>query len=53
MTILPNLVFAIGIILTTLCLTILSILMPVTGALLHDLSSIPFIAIFTRLISVQ
>ncbi|NLA99655.1 MAG: cation-translocating P-type ATPase, partial [Methanomicrobiales archaeon] len=43
-TIRQNLIFAVGVLLLAVCLTILDILTPVTGALLHELSSIPVIA---------
>ena len=52
-TIRQNLVFAVGILLIAVCLTVLGILTPVTGALLHELSSIPVIANSARLIGAK
>lgn len=49
-TIRQNLVFAVGVLVLAVCLTIPGILTPVTGALLHELSSIPVIANSARLI---
>jgi Cd2+/Zn2+-exporting ATPase len=49
-TIRQNLVFAVGVLILAVCLTIPGILTPVTGALLHELSSIPVIANSARLI---
>ena len=45
-----NLVFSLGVLAAAVCLTIPGILNPVTGALLHELSSIPVIANSARLI---
>lgn len=52
-TISQNLIFAVGVLVLALCLTILNILTPVTGALLHELSSIPVIANSARLIRLK
>ncbi len=52
-TIRQNLVFAVAVLLLAICLTIFNILTPVTGALLHELSSIPVIANPARLIGVK
>ncbi len=52
-TIRQNLIFAVGVLLLAVCLTILNILTPVTGALLHELSSIPVIANSARLIGLE
>ncbi len=52
-TIRQNLIFAVGILVLAVCLTILNILTPVTGALLHELSSIPVIANSARLIGLK
>jgi Cd2+/Zn2+-exporting ATPase len=52
-TIRQNLIFAVGVLLLAVCLTILDILTPVTGALLHELSSIPVIANSARLIGLK
>jgi len=52
-TIRQNLVFAVGVLLIAVCLTVLGILTPVTGALLHELSSIPVIANSARLIGAK
>ncbi len=52
-TIRQNLVFAVGVLLFAVCLTVFNILTPVTGALLHELSSIPVIANSARLIGVE
>ncbi|OPX64969.1 cation-translocating P-type ATPase [Methanoregula sp. PtaB.Bin085] len=49
-TIRQNLVFAVGVLVIAVGLTIPGILTPVTGALLHELSSIPVIANSARLI---
>jgi Cd2+/Zn2+-exporting ATPase len=48
-----NLVFSLGVLATAVALTIVGILHPVTGALLHELSSIPVIANSARLIGVR
>lgn len=48
-----NLVFSLGVLALAVGLTIPGILTPVTGALLHELSSIPVIANSARLISVK
>ena len=52
-TIRQNLVFAVGVLLFAVCLTVFNILTPVTGALLHELSSIPVIANSARLIGME
>ena len=52
-TIRQNLVFAVAVLLVAVCLTVFNILTPVTGALLHELSSIPVIANSARLIGVK
>ncbi|NLD57554.1 MAG: cation-translocating P-type ATPase, partial [Methanomicrobiales archaeon] len=52
-TIRQNVVFAVGVLLIAVCLTIPGILTPVTGALLHELSSIPVIANSVRLIGIN
>ncbi len=52
-TIRQNLVFAVGVLLFAVCLTVFNILTPVTGALLHELSSIPVIANSARLIGMK
>ena len=52
-TIRQNLIFAVGILILAVCLTIPGILSPVTGALLHELSSIPVIANSARLIGAK
>lgn len=49
-TIHQNLAFALGVLALAVCLTVPGILTPVTGALLHELSSIPVIANSARLI---
>jgi cation transport ATPase len=46
-----NLVFSVGVLAAAVMLTIPGILTPVTGALLHELSSIPVIANSVRLIA--
>ncbi len=51
--ILQNLVFALGVLGLAVVLTFLGILTPVTGALLHELSSLPVIANSARLIGVK
>jgi Cd2+/Zn2+-exporting ATPase len=48
-----NLVFSLGVLALAVGLTIPGILKPVTGALLHELSSLPVIANSARLISVK
>lgn len=48
-----NLVFSLGVLALAVGLTIPGILTPVTGALLHELSSIPVIANSARLIGVR
>jgi Zn2+/Cd2+-exporting ATPase len=48
-----NLVFSLGVLATAVGLTIIGILHPVTGALLHELSSIPVIANSARLIGAR
>jgi Cd2+/Zn2+-exporting ATPase len=48
-----NLVFSLGVLAGAVGLTIPGILNPVTGALLHELSSIPVIAKSARLISLR
>jgi Cd2+/Zn2+-exporting ATPase len=48
-----NLVFSLGVLAAAVGLTIVGILHPVTGALLHELSSIPVIANSARLIGVR
>lgn len=48
-----NLVFSVGVLAVAVGLTIPGILMPVTGALLHELSSIPVIMNSARLIGVK
>jgi Cd2+/Zn2+-exporting ATPase len=48
-----NLVFSLGVLALAVGLTVPGILTPVTGALLHELSSIPVIANSARLIRVQ
>lgn len=50
-TIKINVMFAIGVLGVAVVLTILGILTPVTGALLHELSSIPVIVNSARLIT--
>lgn len=45
-----NLVFSLGVLAVAVALTIPGILTPVTGALVHELSSIPVIANSARLI---
>lgn len=52
-TIRQNVVFAVGVLIIAVCLTIPGILTPVTGALLHELSSIPVIANSVRLIGIK
>jgi Cd2+/Zn2+-exporting ATPase len=52
-TIRQNLAFAVGVLIIAVCLTIFNILTPVTGALLHELSSIPVIANSARLIGLD
>ncbi|MDN7012866.1 cation-translocating P-type ATPase [Methanoculleus sp. FWC-SCC3] len=52
-TIRQNLIFAVGVLLLAVCLTVFNILTPVTGALLHELSSIPVIANSARLIGLK
>jgi len=52
-TIRQNLFFAVGVLVIAVGLTIPGILTPVTGALLHELSSIPVIANSARLIGVK
>ncbi|MGH7862001.1 MAG: heavy metal translocating P-type ATPase, partial [Candidatus Dormibacteraceae bacterium] len=49
-TIKQNLVFSLGVLVVAVGLAIVGILSPVTGALLHELSSIPVIANSARLI---
>lgn len=53
MTIRQNLIFAVGVLLLAVVLTVARILTPVTGALLHELSSIPVIANSARLIALR
>lgn len=48
-----NLVFSVGVLAVAVGLTIPGILTPVTGALLHELSSIPVIANSARLIGIK
>ncbi len=48
-----NLVFSLGVLALAVLLTIVGILTPVTGALLHELSSIPVIANSARLIGLR
>lgn len=48
-----NLVFSLGVLIIAVLLTIIGILTPVTGALLHELSSIPVIANSARLIGLR
>jgi len=48
-----NLVFSLGVLAIAVGLAILGILAPVTGALLHELSSIPVIANSARLIGIK
>ena len=48
-----NLVFSLGVLVVAVGLTIAGFLSPVTGALLHELSSIPVIANSARLIGVK
>jgi len=48
-----NLVFSLGVLAIAVGLTVPGILMPVTGALLHELSSIPVIVNSTRLIGLK
>jgi len=48
-----NLVFSIGVLMVAVGLTVVGILTPVTGALLHELSSIPVIANSARLIGMR
>ncbi|MEA4909098.1 MAG: HAD-IC family P-type ATPase, partial [Anaerolineaceae bacterium] len=48
-----NLAFSLGVLALAVLLTIVGILTPVTGALLHELSSIPVIANSARLIGLQ
>jgi Zn2+/Cd2+-exporting ATPase len=48
-----NLVFSLGLLIGAVALTIPGILNPVTGALLHELSSIPVIANSARLIGLR
>ena len=48
-----NLAFSLGILALAVLLTIAGILTPVTGALLHELSSIPVIANSARLIGLR
>jgi len=52
-TIRQNLAFAVGVLIIAVYLTIFNILTPVTGALLHELSSIPVIANSARLIGLD
>ncbi|NLB00846.1 MAG: cation-translocating P-type ATPase [Methanomicrobiales archaeon] len=52
-TIRQNLIFAVAVLLLAVSLTIFNILTPITGALLHELSSIPVIANSARLIGVK
>ncbi|MGB0091028.1 MAG: HAD-IC family P-type ATPase, partial [Solirubrobacteraceae bacterium] len=47
-----NLVFSLGVLAVAVGLTIVGVLRPVSGALLHELSSIPVIANSARLIAV-
>jgi len=51
LTIRNNLVFAVGVLVIAVLLTIPGILQPVTGALLHEFSSLPVIANSVRLIA--
>lgn len=53
LTIRQNLIFAVGVLLLAVVLTVAGILTPVTGALLHELSSIPVIANSARLIALR
>lgn len=48
-----NLVFSLGVLALAVALTIIGVLTPVTGALLHELSSLPVIANSARLIGVK
>lgn len=48
-----NLVFSLGVLVVAVALTVPGILSPVTGALLHELSSIPVIANSVRLIGAR
>jgi Cd2+/Zn2+-exporting ATPase len=48
-----NLVFSLGVLAIAVALTVPGILVPVTGALLHELSSIPVIANSARLIALK
>ena len=48
-----NLVFSLGVLAIAVGLTIMGILTPITGALLHELSSIPVIANSARLIGLR
>jgi Cd2+/Zn2+-exporting ATPase len=48
-----NLVFSLGVLATAVGLTIVGVLQPVSGALLHELSSIPVIANSARLIGAR
>ncbi len=48
-----NLAFSLGVLALAVGLTIVGILTPVTGALLHELSSIPVIANSARLIGAR
>ncbi len=48
-----NLAFSLGVLAVAVLLTIVGILTPVTGALLHELSSIPVIANSARLIGLR
>ncbi len=48
-----NLVFSLGVLAIAVGLAIPGILLPVTGALLHELSSLPVIANSARLIDVK
>jgi Cd2+/Zn2+-exporting ATPase len=48
-----NLVFSLGVLIIAVLLTIVGILTPVTGALVHELSSIPVIINSARIISIH
>jgi Cd2+/Zn2+-exporting ATPase len=48
-----NLVFSVGVLAVAVALATVGILNPVTGALLHELSSLPVIANSARLIGVR
>ena len=52
-TIKYNLIFSLGVLITAIILTIPGILTPITGALLHELSSMPVIINSVRLIAYE